>query len=49
VRGATPAIGPASSGEPWFVGAYHYDRIVEQLGDVRIVNRPVPVSAFLDA
>lgn len=23
---ATPAIGLASSGEPWFVGAYHYDR-----------------------
>ena len=51
---STPAIGLATSGEPWFVGAYHYDRIIEQgfygwLGDVRIVNRSLPVSAFLNA
>ncbi|WP_345073067.1 LamG-like jellyroll fold domain-containing protein [Phytohabitans flavus] len=51
---STPAIGLAASGEPWFVGAYHYDRIIEQgfygwLGDIRIVSRPLPVSAFLNA
>ncbi|MEJ3744656.1 LamG-like jellyroll fold domain-containing protein [Actinomycetes bacterium KLBMP 9797] len=49
---STPAVGLATAGEPWFVGAYHYDRVVEQgfygwLGDVRIVDRPLPVAGFM--
>ncbi|MDG4825367.1 hypothetical protein O7635_26270 [Asanoa sp. WMMD1127] len=44
----------ATSQERWRVGAYHYDRIVEQafygwLGDVRIVDRALPVDKFLRA
>ena len=51
---STPATGLATSHEPWFLGAYHYDRIVEQgfygwIGDVRIVDRALPVSRFLRA
>ncbi|MEU8262718.1 LamG-like jellyroll fold domain-containing protein [Micromonospora sp. NPDC048999] len=51
---STPAIGLATSDEPWLVGAYHYDRIVEQgfygwLGDIRIVDRPLKVSQFMQA
>ncbi len=51
---STATIGLATSGEPWYLGAYHYNRIVEQgfygwLGDVRIVDRALPGSAFLIA
>lgn len=51
---STPATGLASSNEPWLVGAYHYDRVVEQgfygwLGDIRIVDRPLPVGQFMRA
>jgi len=40
------SVGIATLGDFWMVGAYHYDRIVEQsfygwLGDVRIVDRPL--------
>ncbi|WP_326559538.1 LamG-like jellyroll fold domain-containing protein [Micromonospora sp. NBC_01796] len=51
---STPAIGLATSGEPWFFGAYHYDRLIEQgfygwLGDVRIVDHALPVARFMNA
>jgi hypothetical protein len=51
---STPAKGLATSHEPWFVGAYHYDRVVEQafygwLGDLRIVDHALPPSKFLRA
>ncbi|WP_422769220.1 LamG-like jellyroll fold domain-containing protein [Plantactinospora sp. WMMC1484] len=51
---STPARGLATSREPWLVGAYHYDRVVEQafygwIGDLRIVDRPLPVGRFLRA
>ncbi|WP_127503953.1 LamG-like jellyroll fold domain-containing protein [Actinoplanes solisilvae] len=51
---STPAKGVATSHEPWFVGAYHYDRIVEQafygwLGDLRIVDHALPPSRFMRA
>jgi hypothetical protein len=49
---STPAAGVATTGEFWMLGAYHYNRVVEQtlygwLGDVRIVDRPLPVDRFL--
>ena len=51
---STPAVGIAGTGAYWMLGAYHYDRIVEQsfygwLGDVRIVGRALPTSEFLNA
>jgi hypothetical protein len=51
---STATIGLATSNEPWYLGAYHYNRIVEQgfygwLGDVRIVERALPPSAFMTA
>lgn len=51
---STPASGLATAHEPWFVGAYHYDRVVEQafygwLGDIRIVDHALPPSKFLRA
>ncbi|GIF69194.1 hypothetical protein Ais01nite_72290 [Asanoa ishikariensis] len=51
---STPAKGIATSHEPWFVGAYHYNRLVESgfygwIGDVRIVDRALPVDKFLRA
>ncbi|GIF96697.1 LamG-like jellyroll fold domain-containing protein [Catellatospora citrea] len=51
---STPAKGLAASNEPWYVGAYHYDRIIEQgfygwIGDLRIVDRALPVSQFMQA
>ncbi|MEH1164179.1 LamG-like jellyroll fold domain-containing protein [Micromonospora sp. CPCC 205539] len=51
---STPATGLATSHEPWFVGAYHYNRIVEQgfygwLGDIRIVDHALPPRKFLRA
>ncbi len=51
---STPAVGIASTGEFWLLGAYDYDRVVEQsfygwLGDVRVVGRPLTVGEFLTA
>ncbi|WP_084598809.1 LamG-like jellyroll fold domain-containing protein [Actinoplanes subtropicus] len=51
---STPAIGLATAGKPWLVGAYHYADIVEQayygwLGDVRIVGRALRPDQFLKA
>jgi hypothetical protein len=48
------ATGLATTGEPWLVGAQHHDRIVEQgfygwIGDIRVVDRPLPPSGFLRA
>jgi hypothetical protein len=50
---ATPAVGIATAGLFWMLGAYHYDHVVEQtlygwLGDVRIVGRPLPVEQFFN-
>jgi hypothetical protein len=49
---STPAVGVATAGQFWMLGAYHYGRVLEQtfygwLGDVRIVGRPLPVRDFL--
>jgi len=49
---STPAVGIATSGASWLLGAYQYGGVVEQsyygwLGDVRIVDRALPVGAFL--
>ncbi len=51
---STPAVGIASAGRAWFVGAYHYDNVVEQgfygwIGDIRIVGRALPVDRFMRA
>ncbi|MGI5145859.1 LamG-like jellyroll fold domain-containing protein [Plantactinospora sp. CA-294935] len=48
------ASGLATSGEPWLVGAYHHDRIVQPgfygwIGDIRITDRPLPVDRLLRA
>jgi hypothetical protein len=49
---STPAIGLATAGKPWLVGAYHYDDIVEQayygwLGDIRIVGHALRPEQFM--
>lgn len=49
---ATRSNGLSTVNRPWLVGATHYDNVVEQgfygwLGDVRIVNRPLPIAAFM--
>jgi hypothetical protein len=51
---STPANGVTSTGDFWMLGAYDYNRIVEQsfygwLGDVRVVGRPLPPRDFLIA
>jgi hypothetical protein len=51
---SAPAIGVATAGKPWVVGAYHYADVVERayygwLGDVRIVGRAVRPDQFLNA
>jgi hypothetical protein len=51
---STRAVGIATTGEPWLIGASHYGRITGKtfrgwLGDVRIVDRPLPVEGFLIA
>ncbi|SDX20577.1 Calcineurin-like phosphoesterase [Amycolatopsis xylanica] len=48
----TPAIGLASPGSSWVLGAYAYNRVVEQsfygwVGDVRIVGRPLRERDFM--
>ena len=47
-------VGISTTGEFWMVGATHYDRVIEQsffgwIGDVRIVDRPLPVEDFMTA
>jgi hypothetical protein len=49
---STPAVGVVTTGDFWMLGAYHYNRIVEQsyygwLGDVRVVDRALPVEKFM--
>jgi hypothetical protein len=49
---ATPAVGIATLGRPWLVGGYEYGGKLDQvfhgwLGDIRIVDRPLPVRDFL--
>jgi hypothetical protein len=49
---STPANGVAATGDFWMLGAYDYNRIVEQsfygwLGDVRVVGRPLTPRDFL--
>jgi hypothetical protein len=49
---STPAVGISTANDPWLVGAYAYNRIVEKsfygwLGDLRVVDRALPVEKFL--
>ncbi|TWP51893.1 Tat pathway signal sequence domain protein [Lentzea tibetensis] len=49
---STPAVGISTAGDPWLIGAYAYNRIVEKsyhgwLGDLRVVDRALPVEKFL--
>ena len=49
---STPSAGVASTGEFWMLGAYDYNRVVEQtyygwLGDVRVVDHALPVGKFM--
>ncbi|MEV6521164.1 LamG-like jellyroll fold domain-containing protein [Longispora sp. NPDC051575] len=51
---STPAVGLGTVGKPWLVGATTYDNVVEQgfygwIGDVRIVDRALPVDRFMTA
>ncbi|WP_433261889.1 LamG-like jellyroll fold domain-containing protein [Actinosynnema sp. CS-041913] len=51
---STPATGISTAGDPWLVGAYAYDRVVEKsyhgwLGDLRVVDRALPRDRFLTA
>ncbi|MFJ9737454.1 LamG-like jellyroll fold domain-containing protein [Streptomyces sp. NPDC101166] len=48
-----PAVGIASVGLPWLLGGYEYGGRVDQilhgrLGDVRIVERALPVTSFMN-
>ncbi|MFE9649531.1 LamG-like jellyroll fold domain-containing protein [Streptomyces sp. NPDC006365] len=48
-----PAVGLTSVGLPWLLGGYEYAGKIDQilhgrLGDVRIVERALPVSAFMN-
>ncbi|MEU0878499.1 LamG-like jellyroll fold domain-containing protein [Lentzea sp. NPDC005914] len=49
---STPARGISTAGDPWLVGAYAYNKIVEKslygwVGDMRVVNRPLDRSEFM--
>ncbi|MGW1345935.1 LamG-like jellyroll fold domain-containing protein [Kribbella sp. NPDC002412] len=51
---ATPSNGLATAGQPWLVGANHYDNVIEQafaghIGELRIVTRALKPSQFLNA
>ncbi|GIG61627.1 hypothetical protein Lfu02_59990 [Longispora fulva] len=51
---STPSIGLSTVGRPWLIGAGTYDNVVEQgfygwIGDVRIVDRALPVGSFMNA
>jgi hypothetical protein len=48
----TPAVGIANPGGSWVLGAYAYDKVVEQgfygcLGDVRVVERALSPREFM--
>ncbi|MFE9443908.1 LamG-like jellyroll fold domain-containing protein [Streptomyces sp. NPDC006602] len=48
-----PAVGLTSVGLPWLLGGYEYGGTIDQilygrLGDVRIVERALPVTAFMN-
>ncbi|KOV78555.1 LamG-like jellyroll fold domain-containing protein [Nocardia sp. NRRL S-836] len=49
---STPARGISAIGDPWLVGAYAYNGVVEKslhgwLGDLRVVNRPLDRSELM--
>jgi hypothetical protein len=49
---STPARGISTAGDPWLVGAYAYNKVVEKslygwIGDVRVVNRPLDRPEFM--
>ncbi|MGP3983054.1 LamG-like jellyroll fold domain-containing protein [Streptomyces sp. KR80] len=49
---STRAVGITTLGLPWLLGGYEYGGKIDQVlygwvGDVRIVDRPLPVSAFM--
>ena len=49
---STPARGISTAGDPWLVGAYAYNKVVEKslygwIGDMRVVNRPLDRSEFM--
>jgi hypothetical protein len=51
---STLSIGIASLGLPWLLGGHEYAGAVDNvfhgwIGDVRIVNRPLPVDQFMNA
>jgi hypothetical protein len=48
------SIGISTTGGPWLIGATHYANVVEQsfygwIGDVRIVDRPLPPGEWMSA
>jgi hypothetical protein len=48
------SIGPATSGKPWFVGAYAYAHTIDQafygwIGEVRIVDHAISADQYLTA
>ncbi|SEO91801.1 Concanavalin A-like lectin/glucanases superfamily protein [Actinacidiphila rubida] len=50
----TPANGLTALGMPFLVGGYGWHGAINQvfrgtLGDVRIVDRPLPISQFMNA
>ena len=50
----SPAVGLGSTGKHWMLGATDYGNVVEQtfnglIGDVRIVDRALPSSKFMNA
>ncbi len=50
---STPAVGIATTGEFWMLGAYDYARVVNTsfygwLGDVRIVGRALSPDRFMN-
>ncbi|MEV4318864.1 LamG-like jellyroll fold domain-containing protein [Actinocrispum sp. NPDC049592] len=49
---STPAVGICTANDSWLVGAYTYDRKIDRtfygwVGDIRVVNRALPVSQFM--
>jgi len=51
---STPAVGLTSLGLPFLVGGYEWNGAIDQIfhgtiGDIRIVDRPLPISQFMNA
>lgn len=51
---STPAVGLTTLNHPWLIGGYEYAGVINQvfhgwIGDVRIVNRALKVSEFMNA